>query len=196
MLSPGQDVLTQLMHKPPFRLLDRVEKADLLAGQLVAIRRLSFGDALWPAESGIPCAATRGFPEVLVIEALCQAAACLQTLEFAASSKEAAGTHLGYLVAISDFRFPAALANPAAQAEGPARLGETLRLSVARQGSLGALSAFWAQAEAIAANASAQAGAESCWEGQGLNGPSGADAPAAGGRIIATGRLLFAVKAK
>lgn len=196
MLSPGQDVLTQLMHQPPFRLLDRVEKADLLAGQLVAIRHLGFGDALWPAESGIPFAATRGFPDVLVIEALCQAAACLQTLEFAANSNEAAGTHLGYLVAISDFRFPAALANPAAQTEGPARLGETLRLSVARQGSLGALSAFWAQAEAIAANASAQAGAESCRAGPGLNGPSGADAQAAGGRIIATGRLLFAVQAK
>lgn len=177
----------QLPHQPPFRLLDKVLSVDLERGQLVAQRRLTAGDALWPAESSLPGlgstpmpAAGDRFPEVLIIEALCQAAACLNSLSLAKLA-DASGDHLGYLVAISDFRFPA-IENfagapdpgpgPGPAAARPAAIGETLILHVERQGSLGALCAFQARAEALAPDIAAKP------------------------REIAAGRLLFAVSPK
>jgi 3-hydroxymyristoyl/3-hydroxydecanoyl-(acyl carrier protein) dehydratase len=126
--SEAASVLPQL---PPFRLIDRVLSADLERGELVAERMLTSDDALWPAEAGALTVIEPIFPAVLIIEALCQAAACVNGLELLKSSSQATTAHLGYLVAISDFRFPgydesSALAAP--------RIGETLRLHVERQG--------------------------------------------------------------
>src|SRR6185369_11216167 len=134
--------LPPLLHQAPFRLLDRVLHADLERGQLLATRLLTAGDALWPAEAGLlepPALPT--FPEVLIIEALCQAAACLNGLEPAGPDAAAAGAHLGYLVAVSDFRFQDLCDRP--------RIGETLLLHVERQGKMGALVSFAARAEAV-----------------------------------------------
>ncbi len=161
-----------MIHHPPFRLLDRVVKADLTRGQLLATRTLTSGDALWPAESAAlgPISPENArfltnFPDVLLIEALAQAAACLNALELAKQSpalKDAAtGDHLGYLVAVSDFRFP--------NFADRACIGETLYLSVQRQSSLGALVAFAASVEA-------------------------GDAEKA--RPLASGRLLFSIQPK
>src|SRR4051794_5353671 len=83
--------LPALPHTAPFRLVDRIVWADVESGQLVAERRLTLNDALWPAESqsssyffspaATPAAGTAPpFPPTLLIEALCQAAACLNSL--------------------------------------------------------------------------------------------------------------------
>jgi 3-hydroxyacyl-[acyl-carrier-protein] dehydratase len=111
------DLAQLLPHRPPFRLVDRVVRADPGKGTLVAERLLSVGDPLLS-----PGAALSG---TLVIEALCQAAACLNGLEAAGPG------HRGYLVAVSDFRFP-----------GIAQAGDTLVLEVARQGQLGRMHSF------------------------------------------------------
>jgi len=157
-----------LVHQPPFRLLDRVVRVDLAAGQLDALRRLTASDAAWPAEASARPSAP--FPQLLVIEALCQAAACLNGLELAASpraSVEASGIHLGYLVAISNFRFQEEMTLPAKAAPS---VGDTLLLEVARQGRMGSMVAFEARASVLAEP-----------------GPA---------RQVACGRLLFAVAPK
>jgi 3-hydroxymyristoyl/3-hydroxydecanoyl-(acyl carrier protein) dehydratase len=108
------------------------------------------------------------FPEVLIIEALCQAAACLNALE------QGRGSHLGYLVAVSDFRFheiSQGEQNCSAPKIQTARPGDTLRLHVERQASrasgAGSIVSFAVRAEL--------------------------DAPA---RPLAAGRLLFALTPK
>ena len=136
-------VSNRLPHAPPFRLIDRVVAADSARGTLVAQRRITASCALWPAEA---CgAALHGgvlplFPDVLVIEALCQAAACLNILE---AAPDAARRHLGYLVAVSQVRFPADFAAPHF---GRATVGDTLMLQVQRQSRMGNLVAFSATA--------------------------------------------------
>lgn len=168
-LAPESEVPVRLPHSPPFRLLDRVVSADPERGKLVAERRLTAGDALWPAEASLasPMRMDGRFPEVLLIEALCQAAACLNSLQLAGAPGSPGGDHLGYLVAVSDFRFHAS-----ENFLQPIQIGETLILHVERQGSLGALCAFHARAEALPPD------------------------PAAQPREIAAGRLLFAVSPK
>lgn len=136
-----------LPHAPPFRLIDRVVSADSASGTLVAKRRITAACALWPAES-FP-AALHGdvlplFPDVLVIEALCQAAACLNILE---AAPDAARRHLGYLVAVSQVRFPADFTAPHF---GRATVGDTLILQVERQSRMGNLVAFSATARVAA----------------------------------------------
>jgi 3-hydroxymyristoyl/3-hydroxydecanoyl-(acyl carrier protein) dehydratase len=175
----------ELPQTAPFRLLDRVLHVDFAAGVLHAVRRLSSGDALWPAElpapQGVGAAA---FPEVLIIEALCQAAACLNSLELGRQKAPSGGglatgggSHHGYLVAITDFRFP-----------DRAYLGETLFLSVDRQ-SQGGPPGSGLGMVAFAVRALALDGAVAVAELATGNDP-------ASGREVASGRLLFAVRAK
>lgn len=134
---------TLLPHAPPFRLIDRVVAADRAAGTLVAERRMTASCALWPAESTLLAAdraADLRFPDVLVIEALCQAAACLNILD---AAPDAARHHHGYLVAISNFRFRQVF--DSAHAESPnvrPTVGDTLILQVKRDRQLGAMVAF------------------------------------------------------
>lgn len=167
--APGPVKVPQ---KAPFRLLDRVVAVDLDGRSLRAERRLTLNDALWPAESQPPAhflsdpAAPAGlvFPATLLIEALCQAAACFNSLAFAARPEaELPQQHHGYLVAIRDFKFPAF-----------AYVGETLMLEVAQREMLGQVIAFAVRATVAAA-------------------PAGADSSQAQPREVASGRLLFAV---
>jgi 3-hydroxymyristoyl/3-hydroxydecanoyl-(acyl carrier protein) dehydratase len=150
--------LPQLPHQAPFRLVDRIVAADVARGHLVAQRRLTFNDALWPAEShnpshffpetaGRPAPAELAFPPTLLIEALSQAAACLNSLCLAAQPPAPPPPHLlptpesaapapprqhhGYLVAIADVKFPSF-----------AYVGETLTLEVQQMEKLGAIHAF------------------------------------------------------
>lgn len=131
---------TLLPHAPPFRLIDRVVAADRAAGTLVAERLITATCALWPAESfsthANSHAAGLRFPDVLVIEALCQAAACLNILD---AAPDAARHHHGYLVAISNFRFRQDFNS--AQRQRPT-VGDTLILKVQRGSKLGAMVAF------------------------------------------------------
>jgi 3-hydroxymyristoyl/3-hydroxydecanoyl-(acyl carrier protein) dehydratase len=141
---------SRLPHAPPFRLIDRVLAADLLAGTLVAQRRLTANCGLWPAESSVTARTGSGaimasFPDVLIIEALCQAAACFNILEASADRAAATRPHLGYLVAISGFRFRQDFTTPHF---GRPRIGDTLLLHVTRQSKMGNLIAFSATARA------------------------------------------------
>lgn len=122
-LGPSLGALPPLPHGAPFRLIDRVLHADLLRGHLIAMRRLTHSDALWPGDASPPQHASTllQFPRPLLIEALCQAAACLNALQLAppepaqaavaaaapeSLSADRSASHRGYLVAISGFRFP------------------------------------------------------------------------------------------
>lgn len=169
--TPAAYLPVPVPHQAPFRLLDRVVAVDLDDRSLRAERRLTLNDALWPAESQPPLhffsdsAAPAGlvFPPTLLIEALCQAAACFNSLAFAA--RPAAGgqhpqQHHGYLVAIRDFKFPAFV-----------YVGETLVLEVAQREKLGQVIAFAVRATVT-------------------EGPDPAEVQP---REVASGRLLFAV---
>lgn len=190
-----------LPHRPPFSLLDRLVHADLPSGRVVAERRVTASDALWPARAPDPAAASCGggrdgtLPPVIVIEALCQAAACYSGLLRASDRDRQPGTvHHGYLVGAVDFRFPSLV-----------QVGETLVLEVTRKESLGALVAFSAQAFAVT-----PACAVSLNSTDTSNSPDPADparpattappetAPgdrpmSVSRREVASGRLLFAV---
>lgn len=184
--------LPPLPHQPPFRLVDSVLAADLPRGVLLAVRRLTQSDALWPAEQGQPAA----FPQTLVIEALCQAAACLNAIErlppetrkprnptIPPSVPQLADrhpTHRGYLVSLSDFKFPAA-----------AKIGETLLLRVERKERLGALVAFAARALSSSSCNDPKSLAELAANTGSTDLPS--DEAGTSSRLIASGRLLFAV---
>lgn len=179
-----------LPHRPPFSLLDRLVHADLPSGRVVAERRVTASDALWPALAPGPAASCGGgrdgtLPPVIVIEALCQAAACYSGLLLAGDRDRPPGTvHHGYLVGAVDFRFPSLV-----------KVGETLVLEVTRKESLGALVAFAAQAFAVTPACAV------------LPNPSGPARPTAAApktapgeeplsvsrREVASGRLLFAV---
>ena len=80
----------------------------------------------------------------LLIEALCQAAACFNSLAFAARPEaELPQQHHGYLVAIRDFKFPAFV-----------YVGETLTLEVAQREMLGQVIAFAVRATVAAVRSS------------------------------------------
>jgi 3-hydroxymyristoyl/3-hydroxydecanoyl-(acyl carrier protein) dehydratase len=137
--------MTSLPHAPPFRLIDRVVSVDIAAATLVAERRITANCALWPAESAAshPGPLVLSFPDVLVIEALCQAAACLNVLD---AAPDAARHHLGYLVAISNFRFQPNCQDLESAPICRPTVGDTLILKVKRQSRMGAIVAFSAEA--------------------------------------------------
>jgi 3-hydroxyacyl-[acyl-carrier-protein] dehydratase len=112
-------VIDRIPHRPPWLLVDRVISVE--GPTVTAERRLTFDDPLMQD----------GLPEVLVLEALAQTAACLNAGEL--------GAHRGFLVAASGFEF-----------DGRAQAGETLRLVATRTASLGALHKFDGVAQAIA----------------------------------------------
>ena len=128
-----------LPHAPPFRLIDRIVEHDLVNGCLVAEKLVSMDDSLWPA--GLPLSPFQGFPQTLLIEALCQAAAAFNVLSAAGPSEagnSSSAVHRGYLVGASDLRFPHFV-----------EIGETLRLCVKKQQSMGSLVSFLGDAYAI-----------------------------------------------
>lgn len=103
--------IDRIPHSPPWLLVDRVVATDgprVEAEKLVTVNDPLAGDEL---------------PEVLLVEALAQAAACLNAGE--------KGAHQGYLVAAHGFTF-----------EGRARAGDRLRLVATRTATLGALHRF------------------------------------------------------
>src|SRR5438874_1542595 len=98
-------------HRPPWLLVDRVVE---VAGVTVRCeRRVTAGDPL--------CA--DGLPELLVVEALAQTAACLVG--------ESRGEHRGMLVSASGFQF-----------DGRAQPGQTIALVATRTATFGALHRF------------------------------------------------------
>jgi 3-hydroxyacyl-[acyl-carrier-protein] dehydratase len=187
-------------HRPPFLLIDRVLSADPTTGRLVALRRLSADDALGPAAQEAGARGQEGsaptpaeFPRPLLIEALCQAAACLNGLGLGGNQEAPGGgsaVHRGFLVAISGFRFP-----------DSAYIGETVELSVTRRESLGAVVAFDASATVIENAASPKADraanddqSRTAIAGRtALAGRTAIEDRAALPRTVAAGRLLFAV---
>ena len=127
-----------LPQTPPFRLIDRIVEHDLVNGCLVAEKLVSMDDSLWPA--GLPLSPFQGFPQTLLIEALCQAAAAFNMLSAGLSEAgdSSAAVHRGYLVGASDLRFPNFV-----------EIGETLRLCVKKQQAMGSLVSFLGDAYAI-----------------------------------------------
>jgi 3-hydroxyacyl-[acyl-carrier-protein] dehydratase len=97
-------------HRPPWLLVDRV--VDDGADGVRCEKRLSKGDPLLDLDGGLP--------ELLLVEALAQAAACLNARTH--------GAHRGLLVAVRGFAF-----------HGRARAGETVALEVRQIAALGAL---------------------------------------------------------
>lgn len=193
--GPLADV-PSIPHGPPFRLIDRVLHVEPARGHLIAVRRLTRADALWPGEADVTldAASAPGFPRPLIIEALCQAAACLNALlgdptpegltgRLHDRSTEHSRTHRGYLVAISGFRFPQH------DPQDFPQIGDTLLLSVLRQESRGALVAFAARATLHrgACDTSALQSAASQPQAQSPATPD--EEPG----LVAAGRLLFAV---
>lgn len=166
-MGPAYDLAQLVPHRSPFLLVDRVYHADPGPGRLVAGRLLSAGDAL--------C----GMPRTLWIEALCQAAACVNGLaEAAAAPAEAAGAgaHRGYLVGLREVRFGD---------EGvldEVGGGGLLVMEVQRQGQLGQMLAFAGRAVWVPGTEVAGAEAE-----------LRAGRVPAGARVVVEGRLLFAV---
>ncbi len=160
-----------LPQTPPFRLIDRVVKYDVADGLLVAEKQITVDDALWPSGLALPVSGDGGFPQTLLIEALCQAAAAFNMLSAGGTSEAAnspAAEHRGYLVGVADLRFP-----------NFAGIGETLRLCVKKQQSMGALVSFLAEATAI---------------GPGQSAAPASDAASAPRQVVC-GRLLFSVMA-
>lgn len=111
------DALVDLLpHRPPWLLVDRVVARQ--ADRIECVKRLAMGDPLLFSDE---------LPELLLIEALAQAAACLNA--------GALGRHRGLLVAASRFEFA-----------GRARAGETVRLVAIKEAELGALHRFRGEA--------------------------------------------------
>ena len=182
----GAAVEVVLPHAAPFRLVDRIVAVDPAGGSLVAERLLTCNDALWPAESQPPPhffsaagpksavsvpAGPPVFPQTLLIEALCQAAACLNSLSLASPSGSPSGRpqqHHGYLVAITDLKFQAF-----------AYVGDILTLKVVQKERLGQVIAFAAEAIALSA--------ARCPD------KNQTDQDQVQPRQVAAGRLLFAV---
>jgi 3-hydroxyacyl-[acyl-carrier-protein] dehydratase len=107
--------MEHIPHRAPWLLVDRVIERG--ADRVRALKRLTADDPLGP----------EGLGECLLIEALAQAAACVEGAE--------RGAHRGYLVAASQFEF-----------HGRAQVGETLELSAVRTATLGALHRFAGEA--------------------------------------------------
>ena len=180
----------RIPHAAPFRLIDRVVSVDLAAGGLVAERLLTCNDALWPGESqpprhffseASPAAAALVFPPTLLIEALCQAAACLNAEALAGPGAPAAQQHHGYLVAITDMKFPAF-----------AYVGETVTLKVEQKERRGQVIAFAVSATAAPPTAGASGQAPGQIEPHEAK-PGQTKPRQIQPREIACGRLLFAV---
>lgn len=204
-----------LPHRSPFRLLDRLCHVDLAMGELWADKRVSAGDALWPGETPIlspvadaALAQPAGLPSLLLIEALSQAAACFNLLAATAAKPKTAqpaaanaraeesaeDAHLGFLVSVTDFRFPEEL-------QAGASPGDTLLLHVKKQESLGALTAFFGQAFCLPA---LPAGGRDAAQSAAQSPPQSAASPSQESRFLLPpqarrlghGRLLFAVTSK
>jgi 3-hydroxyacyl-[acyl-carrier-protein] dehydratase len=102
-------VVDLIPHRPPWLLVDRVvERSD---DSVVAEKRLSAGDPLLTGGE---------LPELLLLEALAQAAACLNAGTL--------GAHTGLFVAAHDVVF-----------DGRARAGEIVSLRARKVAGLGAL---------------------------------------------------------
>jgi 3-hydroxyacyl-[acyl-carrier-protein] dehydratase len=114
-----EGVVDLIPHQPPWRLVDRVLSAA--GDEVCAEKRLSAGDPLL----------RDGLPELLVLEALAQTAACLMS----AGDGGGLGRHRGYLVAVAGFEF-----------DGRPQPGETLRLRATKTAALGALHRFTGEA--------------------------------------------------
>lgn len=108
--------LDLIPHRAPWLLVDRVVARG--ADEVTAEKRLAADD---------PLLADGELGEVLVVEALAQAAACLNA--------GGLGRHRGLLVAAAGFAF-----------DGRARAGETLTLVARRTAALGALVRFSVEA--------------------------------------------------
>lgn len=196
-----------LPHQSPFRLLDRLLHVDLDRGDLWAERRLTADDALWPGESAIWDLSDRDrpitLPALLLIEALSQAAACFNLLAAAATARTSdvgtqrpqggesdRGTHLGFLVSVTDFRFPD-------DPRDGATPGDTLLLHVTRQESLGALTAFSGRAFCLPPVAPGGGEVADAQPGSGRSPSEGSRfSPPKTARVVGHGRLLFAVTSK
>jgi 3-hydroxymyristoyl/3-hydroxydecanoyl-(acyl carrier protein) dehydratase len=113
-----KSLFDRIPHRPPWLLVDRVVEAG--GDRVLAERRVSADDPL----------ARDGLPELLTVEALAQAAACLNAGEM--------GAHRGYLVAATGFSF-----------EGRVQPGETLLLEATRTAALGGLHRFEGVARAV-----------------------------------------------
>ena len=105
-----------LPHRPPWRLVDRVLARE--TSRVECVKLLASADPLLFHDE---------LPELLVVEALAQAAACLNAGQL--------GRHRGLLVAASHFEF-----------QGRARAGETVRLVATKEAALGALLRFSGEA--------------------------------------------------
>jgi 3-hydroxyacyl-[acyl-carrier-protein] dehydratase len=112
-------VVDLIPHRPPWLLVDRVLSA--VGDEVRAEKRLSAGDPLL----------RDGLPELLVLEALAQTAACLMS----APTGGGRGKHRGYLVAAAGFQF-----------SGRPQAGETLSLRATKIAELGALHRFEGEA--------------------------------------------------
>jgi 3-hydroxyacyl-[acyl-carrier-protein] dehydratase len=112
-MAPVEDLLP---HRRPWLLVDRV--LELAEGRVRVEKRLAANDPL--LDDG-------ALPELLIVEALAQAAACLRGVE--------AGARVGYLVAAGGFEFA-----------GRARAGDTLLLTAIEVARLGALHRFVGEA--------------------------------------------------
>jgi 3-hydroxyacyl-[acyl-carrier-protein] dehydratase len=99
-------------HRPPWLLVDRV-----------TARGEDFVEAEKLLGADDPLLAADGLPEVLLLEALAQTAACLNTA--------AMGAHRGLLVAATRFEF-----------DGRAVAGDVIRLRATRTATLGTLVRF------------------------------------------------------
>jgi 3-hydroxymyristoyl/3-hydroxydecanoyl-(acyl carrier protein) dehydratase len=109
-------------HRPPWLVLDRIEvEGDEAHG----VKLVTAGD---------PLTADGALPEVLVVEALAQAAAAVMGAQVAAGGG-AAGAHRGYLTEIRGLTFA-----------GRARVGGRLEVQARRTRSLGRLHRFAARA--------------------------------------------------
>jgi 3-hydroxyacyl-[acyl-carrier-protein] dehydratase len=102
-------------HRAPWLLIDRIVESS--REQVRAEKRLTADDPLL----------ANGLAETLVVEALAQAAACVNGAGM--------GVHQGYLVALSGFEF-----------HGRAQPGETLTLTAVKTAALGALHRFSGEA--------------------------------------------------
>jgi 3-hydroxyacyl-[acyl-carrier-protein] dehydratase len=107
-----------LPHRPPWLLVDRVVSRS--ETRVECEKRLAAGD---------PLLGDGALPELLVVEALAQAAACLASAE--------RGRHRGMLVAATAFEF-----------HERAQAGETVRLCATRDATLGTLHRFTVEARA------------------------------------------------
>lgn len=185
LLQGTQPIPAALPHQPPFRWVDRLLHVDVPRGLLWALRHLTANDALWPAEAAQRAQPPlQALPSTFLIEALSQAAACFNIV----SAPPSAEPHLGYLVSVTQFGFPA-----------HANIGDTLLLCVEKQEALGAVVAFFGTALAAPPGTHWDAlfAGRATWPAaRDLDPPPDASPAATRLRKVGAGRLLFAVTSK